>query len=119
PAGTTDDGLPFGVSLYAAAFHDRRVASVAAALLGEDALPAEAPDPSLAAVVTIGGSDEFVLPAEDPPVTSIPLVVAGAHLSGQPLNHQLVDRDAHLVARTTTAVGYRLYALDTDPPKPG
>jgi allophanate hydrolase len=47
------------------------------------------------------------------------LVVAGAHLSGQPLNHELVERGAQLVAATTTAATYRLYALATDPPKPG
>jgi len=45
--------------------------------------------------------------------------VAGAHLEGQPLNHELTDRGARLLARTTTAYCYRLYALDTDPPKPG
>jgi len=132
PAGTTDDGLPFGVSLYAPAFHDRRIASVAAAMLGEPPLAAAgsedissasgasgASGSTLAEVVTIGGSDEFVLPAADADEATIMLVVAGAHLTGQPLNHQLTDRGAHLVARTTTAVGYRLYALDTDPPKPG
>jgi allophanate hydrolase len=47
------------------------------------------------------------------------LVVAGAHLSGQPLNHELTERGGELVAATTTAANYRLYALDTDPPKPG
>ena len=47
------------------------------------------------------------------------LVVAGAHLEGQPLNHQLVERGAELVRRTTTADTYLLYALATDPPKPG
>ena len=49
----------------------------------------------------------------------VSLAVVGAHLSGQPLNHQLTDRGATLVARTTTAPTYRLVALDTDPPKPG
>jgi len=47
------------------------------------------------------------------------LVVAGAHLEGQPLNHQLVEIGGELVRRTTTADTYRLYALATDPPKPG
>ena len=47
------------------------------------------------------------------------LAVAGAHLSGQPLNHQLTDRGAALVAVTRTAPTYRLHALDTTPPKPG
>ncbi len=47
------------------------------------------------------------------------LGVIGAHLSGQPLNHQLTDRGAHLVATTRTAPWYRLVALETAPPKPG
>ena len=45
--------------------------------------------------------------------------MAGAHLSGQPLNHQLTERGARLVRTTTTAPVYRLMALDTEPPKPG
>jgi allophanate hydrolase len=51
--------------------------------------------------------------------TRHPIAVVGAHLEGQPLHHQLTDRDAVLVARTTTSVDYRLFALDTVPPKPG
>ncbi|HET9871139.1 MAG TPA: hypothetical protein VFP89_00920 [Propionibacteriaceae bacterium] len=47
------------------------------------------------------------------------LAVVGAHLSGQPLNRQLVARGAELVETTHTAPSYRLYALATDPPKPG
>jgi allophanate hydrolase len=52
-------------------------------------------------------------------VERVSLAVAGAHLSGQPLNAQLTDRAARLVATTTTAACYRLFALDTTPPKPG
>ncbi|MET7621077.1 allophanate hydrolase [Streptomyces sp. NPDC005408] len=47
------------------------------------------------------------------------LTVVGAHLSGQPLNHQLLALGARLTATTTTAPAYRLFALRTDPPKPG
>jgi allophanate hydrolase len=47
------------------------------------------------------------------------IAVVGAHLSGQPLNHQLTDRGGVLLATTATAPCYRLYALDTEPPKPG
>nr|WP_205830995.1 allophanate hydrolase [Microbispora sp. CL1-1] len=47
------------------------------------------------------------------------LAVVGAHLSGQPLNHELITRGARLVAASTTAARYRLHALATDPPKPG
>ena len=51
--------------------------------------------------------------------TWIRLAVCGAHLSGQPLNAQLTDRGAELLATRATAPSYRLYALDTQPPKPG
>ncbi|MFD9006123.1 allophanate hydrolase [Streptomyces sp. NPDC059582] len=47
------------------------------------------------------------------------LAVVGAHLSGQPLNPQLLALGARLDRTTTTAPVYRLHALRTDPPKPG
>lgn len=50
---------------------------------------------------------------------SLPLAVVGAHLTGQPLNHQLTEIGAVLRERTTTAPCYRLFALATEPPKPG
>lgn len=51
--------------------------------------------------------------------SGIRLAVVGAHLSGQPLNHQLTSRGARLEQTTTTAAQYRLYALPTQPAKPG
>jgi allophanate hydrolase len=42
----------------------------------------------------------------------VQLAVCGAHLSGQPLNHQLIERGAVLLCSTTTAPNYRLFALD-------
>jgi allophanate hydrolase len=46
--------------------------------------------------------------------------VVGAHLSGQPLNHQLTDARARFVRTTRTSNDYRLFALPgTVPPKPG
>ena len=89
PAGLVN-GLPFGVTVYARAFADRVAADVARLVTGE------------------------------PPATArggLPLFVIGAHLSGQPLNHQL--RGGRLVAPALTAPRYRLHALATDPPKPG
>ena len=54
------------------------------------------------------------------PPAGIDLAVVGAHLSGQPLNHQLTSRGAHLVSTQRSAAPYRLYALaNTSPPKPG
>jgi allophanate hydrolase len=45
--------------------------------------------------------------------------VVGAHLTGQPLNPQLLALGARLDRTTTTAPVYRLHALRTEPPKPG
>jgi allophanate hydrolase len=45
--------------------------------------------------------------------------VVGAHMDGQPLNHQLVDAGGTLVTTTATAPQYRMFALETTPPKPG
>lgn len=47
------------------------------------------------------------------------LAVVGAHLSGQPLNGQLLSLGGRLIRTTATAPAYRLYALDTVPAKPG
>ncbi|MFJ4424563.1 allophanate hydrolase [Streptomyces bobili] len=47
------------------------------------------------------------------------VAVAGAHLTGQPLNPQLLALGAVLDRTTTTAPLYRLHALRTSPPKPG
>lgn len=48
------------------------------------------------------------------------IAVVGAHLSGLPLNHQLLDRDAKLVRSARTKPIYQFFALPgTVPPKPG
>jgi allophanate hydrolase len=95
------DGLPFGVSLIGPAWSDVVQADLAARLV----------DPTSGADAT--------RPTALPGLSSFPLAVAGAHLSGQPLNHQLTDRGGRLRRATVTAPSYRLVALDTEPPKPG
>ncbi|MEO8298072.1 MAG: allophanate hydrolase [Burkholderiales bacterium] len=51
---------------------------------------------------------------------TLALAVVGAHLQGQPLHGQLVERGCRLLASTRTAPRYRLFALPgTVPPKPG
>ncbi|MFD4139364.1 allophanate hydrolase [Streptomyces sp. NPDC058572] len=47
------------------------------------------------------------------------IAVVGAHLTGEPLNHELLALGGRLLSRTSTAPVYRLFALRTDPPKPG
>jgi allophanate hydrolase len=49
----------------------------------------------------------------------VDLLVVGAHLSGQPLNHELLAAGGTLLGAAATVPAYRLYALDTQPPKPG
>jgi allophanate hydrolase len=97
PAGFRPNGLPFGVSLIGPAFSDEALIEMAGRF---------AEDPS----------DR---PTSVPP-GCVEVAVVGAHLSGQPLNWQLTERGARLRRTTTTAPGYRFYALDgTKPAKPG
>jgi allophanate hydrolase len=49
----------------------------------------------------------------------VELAVVGAHLSGQPLHWQLIERGARLQKTCRTAPNYRLYALADNPAKPG
>jgi allophanate hydrolase len=50
----------------------------------------------------------------------VDIAVVGAHLSGEPLNHQLVELGGRFVRAVRTAPAYRLYALpNTSPRKPG
>lgn len=76
-------------------------------------------------VVTRGFADAvaadiaaLILGVAPAPLASIglPLLVVGAHLSGQPLNHQLTSVGARLRGPVHTAAEYRLYALPSDKP---
>jgi allophanate hydrolase len=98
PSGRRASGVPFGVSFVGPGGTDDALLALAAAFAGEHAAPEST-------------SDLATRPCR--------LAVVGAHLSGQPLNHQLTDLGAVLCERTTTAPEYRLFALDTSPPKPG
>ena len=107
PAGFRPDGLPFGVTIIGQAFSDAALAHYASAL--HAALGAGA------GIACRPVHDNYCAATAE----EVILVVAGAHLSGMPLNPQLVDLGARLVRATKTAADYRLYALTTTPPKPG
>lgn len=95
PAGDRCDGLPFGVQLIAPAFADLPLLALAARWTGEPApLPVTAPNWSL-------------------------LAVAGAHLTGQPANAELVELGGRLHSRAHTAGGYRMYRVPGPFPRPG
>ncbi len=112
PAGLRPNGLPFGVSLVGAAGTDR------ALLLLGDRLHRQSGGRLGGTSTPLGDTRPLIPPV--PPPGCVPVAVVGAHLTGQPLNHQLTSRGARLTAATRTASGYRLYALPgTTPPKPG
>jgi allophanate hydrolase len=101
PGGTREDGMAFGVSFIGAAGADRALLALAAHWRAE-AAPAGA-----------AGGD-----AADG--NAVRVAVVGAHLSGEPLNDQLVGLGARLVETVASAPGYRLFALpNTEPAKPG
>ncbi len=50
---------------------------------------------------------------------TVTLAVCGAHMRGLPLHHQLTALGAVFAGEAATVPAYRLYALDTSPPKPG
>jgi allophanate hydrolase len=114
PAGTRPDGVPFGVTVVAPAHHDRRATGLAAHLTGER-LTAAAAAPTNAAVAT----DRSGIGAAGAHREEVLLVVVGAHLRGQPLEHQLLELGGRFLTSTHTAPCYRLFALPTEPPKPG
>ncbi len=115
PSGIRSDGLPSGVQLVGPRASDATLAAAARAYhrkvggsLGATGHPLP---PSVATLPDISRTQTRARHA---------LVVVGAHLDGQPLNHQLADLGATLVRACTTAPAYRLYALrGTVPPKPG
>lgn len=107
PVGV-EDGLPQSVQLVGPAWADIVVEQIAAELQEVAGGPL--------------GATGRPQPTEPPAGTRLSgtaIVVVGAHLTGQPLNHQLTSRGGCLVAKTMTAPRYRLHALDTQPPKPG
>ncbi|KAB2572368.1 Urea amidolyase [Lasiodiplodia theobromae] len=101
PAGFRKDGLPFGLTLISLPWQEKRLAAIAHQWLSR------APR-RLGATACV--ADE---PAPAGPVrpSTHALAVVGAHLSGLPLNHQLVDIGATLLSATTTSAAYHLYEL--------
>jgi allophanate hydrolase len=104
PSAARADGLPAGITLIGPAGSDHRLAAAGQAFL---ALPGQ----------VAGTVAADPLPFSEP---TVQLAVVGAHLDGQPLNWQLLERGARKLCTTRTSASYRLYALaGTVPPKPG
>ncbi len=109
PGSMRPDGLPCGITLIAPAGADLMLADLAQRFHQLCGLKLGALDEMLPPPAPIASGDDRVRVA-----------VAGAHLSGLPLNHQLIERGARLEKPARTAARYRLFALPgTTPPKPG
>ncbi len=105
PNGFQRNGLPTGVTLLAPAFHDGLLAALGAAFHASAGLPLGATGAAL---------PRFVAPARLGSYPGMPIAVVGAHLSGQPLNGELLALGARFHRATRTAADYRLYALPDD-----
>jgi allophanate hydrolase len=112
PLGFRADGLPAGATLIAPWGRD-----VALAAFGGAIHRATSRTPGATGAPLPPAPDVDVDPAES---ERIQIAVVGAHLAGEPLNHQLVDAGGRFVRAARTARAYRLYALPgTSPAKPG
>lgn len=111
PSALRPDGLPFGITLIGPSGSDWALAELGQRYHHATGLPQGATGLPL--------PTPLPLPTLQSPAT-VKLAVVGAHLSGMPLNSQLTERGARLLAQTETAPDYRLYALPgSTPPKPG
>ncbi|ANW04824.1 allophanate hydrolase [Bradyrhizobium icense] len=110
PASMRPDGIPFGITLLAPAGRDAQLASIGRVFHADTKLKLGAKgltQPPLATLPAAVSGDE------------ITIAVVGAHLSGMALNGELQALGGRLLEATATASDYKLYALDTVPPKPG
>jgi allophanate hydrolase len=109
PASMRADGLPCGITLIAPAGTDLVLADLAQRFHQLTGLKLGALDETLPQPEPVSSADQ-----------SVRIAVVGAHLSGLPLNHQLIERGGRLDKSTRTSARYRLFALPgTTPPKPG
>jgi allophanate hydrolase len=108
PGSGRGDGLPSSVTLIAPCGADGLLAGLAAAIEARSGASTKVAAPS-APQAASGGPGE-----------RIEIAVVGAHLSGLPLNRELVDLGASFSREVETAPDYRLFALPGSvPAKPG
>jgi allophanate hydrolase len=112
PAGFRADKLPFGITLLAPRGRDAALVSLGDAF-----------HRACNATVGVFPWPDARTPAPEHQVagpSQFQVAVLGAHLSGEPLNHQLIELGATLVRAARTAPSYRLFELpSTTPSKPG
>ena len=110
PAGFRPDGMPFGITLISNANAERALLAFGARWQRAVPLP-------------LGKTTSRLPPPETDPVIvedRVPVAVVGAHMSGLPLNGQLLELGGRLEKAARTAPVYRFHALPGGPPhRPG
>jgi len=114
PSGFQSNGLPTGLTLIAPAWYDTFLCRLGAAFHAHLGGTLGATGISLSSIPTPAPI------STDSATDSIEIAVVGAHLTGQPLNHQLTSERGKLVRTCRTSSIYKLYALSGGAiPKPG
>ncbi|MCF2947975.1 allophanate hydrolase [Paraglaciecola aquimarina] len=101
PTTFTKSNMPFGVTLFGPAMSDQKLLTLASRLREHNQLPLGATSIKYQAQAS----------SLSPSAGYIDVVVAGAHLSGMPLNWQLTDRGAIFKSTASTAAKYKMYAV--------
>ena len=110
PASIRPDDIPFGITLLAPGGKDAMLASIGRVFHADTGLKIGAKGLSQPPLATL---------SKDVSGDEIAIAVVGAHLSGMVLNGELQALGGRLLDEAITAPDYKLYALDTTPPKPG
>jgi allophanate hydrolase len=108
PAGFRRDGMPFGITFVGHTNRDRMLLEFGAQWQRAVPLP-------------LGKTASRLPDASADPTTTLDerlqIAVVGAHMSGLPLNKELLDRRGRFERSARTAPRYRLYALPGGPPR--
>lgn len=102
PVGALSSGVHWGITLFDKPFSDIKLLNISQALQQELQLPLGALE------IPISSSIYSAQPATG---DVMDVLVCGAHLQGEPLNWQLLERGAQLKMACTTSEHYRLFAL--------
>jgi allophanate hydrolase len=121
PTGFTAAGLPFGTTFIAPGGFDAALAHFGRKWQRGQRAPREVADADATDTSDAPRAPALATPLQTPRTEpTLAVAAVGAHLTGLPLNAQLIERGGRLLEATTTAPHYRLYALPgSTPPKPG
>lgn len=114
PSGFQTNKIPTGITLIAPAWHDAFLCRLGGAFQAHLGGTLGATGVSLSSIPTPATI------STDSCADYIKIAVVGAHLTGQPLNHQLTQERGKFVRACRTSSIYKLYALPGGTiPKPG